>query len=323
MVSPPRRPPVLLALALIAAGGCLEPPAESTLAGFLDTSASPVGEDPAGRELELVCETSREVLVSPLQHDHGYDSRWPLFEQEIPAGEPTYCYFVERAEPFDVFLGFLGLEPARCEEPRGWDRQWMVWDGDNAWAGTVRAGALRTCPAVELAEPAPPRSAAMDECIYCGQTDVTYVLDPGDGSMEADSTFVIYACAGFREILGEPYFSLYLAWVDGFPPDLYYEFLTDWPIALTSRIERIDGGIGLSSLEFVLEDYVGDLQVEMMFHAEEDAAGVIRSLSGMVALYSGVPGYEWGIATHTIEPLELPGGECIEPPIEWFQDPLR
>lgn len=303
--------------------GCLEAPAESTLAGFLDTTGSPVGEDPAGLELELVCETSREVLVSPLVFDHGHDSRWPLFEREIPAGEPTYCYFVQRSEPFDLFLGFLGLEPDRCDDPRGWDRMWLEWDGGNTWTDTVRAQELRTCPSVDLAQPAPSRTASMDHCIYCGQADVTYVLTADSEDLDADSSFVIYVCVGFREILGEEYFSLYLAWVAGFPPNLYYEFLTEWPAALSSRVERIDGGIGFSSLDFVLEEYAGDLQAEMMFHTEQGEDGVIRSLSGMVALYSAVPGYEWGIAAHTIDPLELPGGVCTEPPMEWFEFPIR
>jgi len=313
---------VALGAALLA-GGCLETPAESTLAGFLDTRGAYFGEDAGGRELELVCETSDQVLVAPLEEDHFFGSPWPLFEMEIPEGEPTYCYFVERAEPFDLFLGFLGLEPERCEDPHGWDRQWLQWRGDNVWADTISVDGLRTCPLVDLATPEPARTTTVDHCIYCGQTDVTYVLYPDPEDMDADSTFVIYACVGFREILDEEYFALVLTLVDGFPPDLYYQNLTEWPVAMSTRVEQVDGGLGLSSLDFVLAEYMGDLQVEMMFHTDLDADGMLRALSGMVALSSAVPDYEWGIATHTIEPLELPGGECIEPPIEWFEDPTR
>jgi hypothetical protein len=289
--------------------GCLSEPTESTLAGYLDTTETFLGADPGDAELELVCVTPHEVLVTPLTAEHGYGSAFPLFELEYPVGDPTYCYFVQRAQPMDHFLGFLGLEAGNQEGETGWDRLWTNNDGRNLFAGEAHAGALRAWPDEDLTRPEPSREVEMDPCSYCGLVVLEATTDP---VYDTDVQSYLYACVGFGTYEGSQVLVATLSYIDDSNyPILVVVPITDTPIPVLGKVERIPGGLGFSSNKTYFEEEE-ELLVEAMFHTEEDAAGQITSLSGRIAFLSYIPGYEWGYVVNTIDPLSL--FNCEPPP---------
>lgn len=285
-----RRPLALLLapLVLVVAGGCLPPPAESTLAGVLDVTDTYLEGDASDVELEFVCETPDARLMVPLDPPAAGTPHLVPFEMELTADEATYCYFTETSGAQDYFVGFLGLDAGSCDQGTGEERLWMVWDGDNHYAGKVGGGDLRFCPARSLAKPEPPDPQPIDPCVYCGIVIPEYSVHP-DIEVEAFDPWPV--CVGIDQVDGNAILEINR-----------YHFLGDQFGQLAETLgpvqakwEGVGDGFGVSAISTELGLDQGTTAAGM-FHVDRDS-GVMDEVTGIVAVRSDDPSYNWAVRT--------------------------
>ncbi len=291
--------------ALLALAGCLEPPAESTLAGTLDTSGSFLGDGLADEDVDLVCVTPDQTLAEPLLDPGSHDAAdRASFQVELPREQPTYCYFVQRTDPVDRFVGMLGIDPATCEGGAGRERAWIVGDGRNLYAGDVAAGGLRACPAEDISLPAPADAGQPAACAYCGAVIIDLSTHPDH---DPEDTEVFPVCVAL-EPDGE---NLRVEVV-------LYHFLDGqgdigdfWTVLgeATTRWEHVEGGLALSALSTDLGNDEGVALVAML-HVVEEGGGLFGAVEGLVANTVGYGESDW--VARTLTPLE-PTGDCQVP----------